>query len=249
MSNKSQLSESIDPDLLSDNNKWTILLLDQAGDMNPLAEAVEISNPYDIDLERFLPNTIPLTLPRFFDVASQLIVDAQKREGTVESERVQLIEEYPAEYMERQGDEVIAWRVLRREPAKMDAKGTGRPQRTSTFSYDLQSKYHPNKVIVVESRPIDHLIEFSCWAKSNSLANKRALWLEKLFVTHAWAFTVQGADRFFWENRGPDTYMAHGGQRLFYRPVNFMLRTREFEVKAHPVLKTVDFEVTLDRRS
>ena len=124
----------------------------------------------------------------------------------------------------------------------MDRSGTGRPHRKSTYLDEMNSPEYPNKTIVIEARPIDHLIEFTCWGKSNKLANARALWLEKLFITHAWAFTARGAERFFWKDRGPDTYMTSGGQRLFYRPVNFFVRFREFEVKAHPQIKQIIIE-------
>ena len=79
--------------------------------------------------------------------------------------QIQLTEEYPPEPFHDIGDELIAYRVLRREPAKMNTKGTGRPHRKSTFYYDVISPNHPNKAVVVESRPVDHIIEFTCWEK------------------------------------------------------------------------------------
>ena len=125
----------------------------------------------------------------------------------------------------------------------MNTKATGRPQRRSTFSHDLRSANEPNKVIVVESRPIDHSIQLSCWSKNADQANRLALWLENSLIMHSWAFEVQGAERFYWEKRGADTYWTTGGQRLHQRPLNFFLRLREFRNKAFPVLKEFDLEV------
>lgn len=239
---KSHLSEQVS-EALNSNELTTIVLLDGQGTVATATEvATKLVNPYTLDLSRFLPNLVPMTLPRFFETAAQLIADAQERAGTKSDRRVLLTEEYPPDPFDEIGDEVIAYRVLRREPANMNSKGTGRPQRKSTFQHDLQSMYHPNKVITIESRPVDHLIEFSCWAKNNKTANHRALWLETLFVNHAWAFEVKGAERFFWKDRGPDTYMTSGGQRLFWRPINFSLRFREFEVKAQPIIKHINLE-------
>ena len=194
--------------------------------------------------DRFLPNTIPMSLSRFYEIAQKLVKDSQAREGIVEDKQIKLLEEYPPEPFTEYGDEVITYRLLRREPAKMSTKGTSRPHRKSTYAYDVVRAQNPNKVIVIESRPIDHLIEFNCWAKSNKLANARAIWLEKLFINHAWAFEVQGVERFYWKDRGPDTYTTSGGQRVFYRPINFFVRFREFEIKAHPQIKQLLFEIT-----
>ena len=241
---ESNLVEEVSESLLEDKSV-TVRILDGDSIKYEYELATELTNPFEFDASRFLPNTTPMSLPRFFEVAYNLIENAQDRAGVKSNSKIRLIEEYPPEPFNDYGDEVIAYRVLRREPANMSQKGTSRPQRKSTWYYDKVDPHHPNKVIIIESRPVDHLIEFSCWGKSNKLANARALWLEKLFINHAWAFEVQGVERFFWKDRGPDTYMTSGGQRLFYRPVNFFVRFREFEVKAHPMLKQIRCDVGL----
>jgi len=237
-SSDSIITEEIKGDLL-DDNVMTLIITD-GGQIKYKEELrIELDNPYIFDPSHFLPNTTPMNLPRFFKIASQLISDAQSRAGIVDDEIVELVEEYPPDNFARLGDEAIAFRVLKREPARMNAKGTARPHRKSTYYYETMSPEYPNKTIVVESRPVDHIIEFTCWAKTNKLANNRALWLEKLFVNHAWAFETQGVERFFWRDRGPDTFTTTGGQRLFYRPINFFVRFREFEIKSNPLVKQI----------
>lgn len=248
MAERSQLIEQVADTSLLQDDTFRIVLLDE-GSENVRAQyetKVKLNDPFAFDVSAFLPNEKALTLPRFFDIAAKIIEDAQLRSGIVESKRVKLVEEYPPDKFEDYGDEVIAFRVLSRKPANMNRNATSRPQRGSGFAYNLINEYYPNKVLVVESRPLDHMIEFSCWAKSNKLANRRALWLEKLFVNYGtWVFETQGADRFYFDNRGPDTYMTTGQQRLFYRPVNFFLRIREFEVKAHPQIKQIEVQTSL----
>jgi hypothetical protein len=133
--------------------------------------------------------------------------------------------------------------VIRREPAKMSSKGDSRPQRKARFTQDLRLADQPNKVITVETRPIDHVIEFSCWSTSAQQANDRALWLERLFVTHTWAFEIQGADRFFWKDRGIDTYATVGNIKLYQRPVRFHLRTLEHQISAGPMIQHMTFNI------
>ena len=207
--------------------------------------AIDINSPFTLDLSRFLPNIVPLTLPVFFETVASVIADAQVREGTVSEKRIELTEDYPPDAFGKDEEERICFRVLSRKPAMMSTKGTSRPQRGSRFYYDLVQPRDPNKVIIVESRPIDHRIEFTVWAKSNKLANSRALWLETLLTNHSWAFQIKGAERFWWEDRGPDTYMTSGGQRLFYRPLNFFLRFREFAVRAAPAIRNIEISYGL----
>jgi len=244
MSDDSQLVEEINEDLAEEESKLTVVVYENESIIHQNEIATELTNPYVFDTDQFLPNLEPMSLEKFFKIASQLIKDAQERAGIIEEKIVTLSEEYPPEPFESFGDEIIAYRVLKREPALMNNKGTARPHRKSTYYYDLVRPEMNNKVIVVEARPLDHLIEFTCWGKSNKLVNSRAIWLEKLFVNHSWAFEVQGVERFYFKDRGPDTYTTTGGQRLFYRPVNFFVRFREFEVKSNPQIKKIIFELT-----
>lgn len=240
----SHLTEEIDPALTDDRRLVSVNILSDGNVSHKYEVSVKDPNPYNFDPRPFMPNTDPMDLDKFFTIVSNVVRDAQEREGIQQDKFVQVTEEYPPEPFEGFGDEIIAYRVLKRTPGMMNTKATGRPWRKSRYAYDLQSEEHPNKVIVVESRPVDHIIEFSCWAKSNKLANARAIWLETLLISHTWAFEVQGIERFYWEGRGPDTYTTTGGQRLFYRPNNFFVRFRKFEVQAAPQIKRVEFDVT-----
>ena len=247
MSATSILTETIPDKLLDEREVYQVKVIDCYAVTHRYEIATKLTNPWEFDAERFLPNTTPMSLPRFFEIAGNIISDAQDRDGVDADKKVSLVEEYPPDRISDFGDELICYRLLKREPANMNTKGTGRPQRKSMYAYDVRTSTHPNKTVVVESRPIEHVIEFSCWAKSNKLANSRALWLEKLFVNHAWAFEVQGVERFYWKNRGPDTYMTSGGQRLIYRPIKLFVRFREFELKASPLLRTIEFSVGVDK--
>jgi hypothetical protein len=163
-------------------------ILDSSGDIvnSVSVEDFVIQNPYNININSvFLPNTEPMDLNTFFTIAKSLILDAQDRDGINTEDQVTLVEEYPPEDMSTYGNEVITFRVIERKPGMMNSKGTGRPHRKATFSHQEIRPSMPNKVITVESRPVDHVIEFNCYATSNKVANKRAIWLEKLFINSA----------------------------------------------------------------
>jgi hypothetical protein len=245
MSETSQLTEKISEDLLDQKDLYQIIIMDGANSNRRYETSAKLASPYDFDLNRFVPNDEILTLPKFFDLAASVILDAQIREGIIADERVRLVENFNPYEMHQHGDEVITWQVIKRGPAQMNAKATGRPQRRPGFSYDLQLAADPNKVIVVDSMPIDHIIEFACWSKISNYANNRALWLERLFIEHAWAFSIKGTEKFFWQGRGADTFMEVSQQRLYKRPNRFFLRLREFYSRAYSEIKNFDFEVGL----
>jgi len=238
----SKLFETIDQELL-DSSTYSLVIMNEDKVTYESEISVKLENPFDFDVKSFLPNAQNMTLDRFYNLAADLVDHAQETAGVLESEKIKLIEEYPPERLDKLNNEVICFRLLRREPANMNTKGSGRPHRKSTFYYDYNNPSAPNKKIIVESRPVDHRIEFTCWAKTNKICNKRALWLEKLFINHSWVFETQGVERFYWADRGPDTYMMSASQRLYYRPVNFFVRFREFEIKTNPIIQSIQANI------
>lgn len=245
-SSTSQLFEQVSQEILKEENLFTVAIVDSNGDLAEHLEQVKIDNPFSFDTSTLSPNSVPFDLPRFIEISNDVLVDAQTREGIQSDYFVYMTAEFPDKDFSRiagLSNEVITWKVIRREPAKMSAKGDSRPQRKARFTQDLRLSNQPNKVIIVETRPIDHIIEFSCWSTSAQQANDRALWLERLFVTHSWAFEIQGADRFYWKERGIDTYATVGNIKLYQRPVRFHVRTLEHQISAAPMIQHMTFNI------
>ncbi len=220
----------------------TVRVIDNEGILTNTVdiENFTINNPYNVNIDSiFLPNTKPLSLDSFFNIAKMLILDAQEKENINSDSIVGLTEEYPPESLSSFGNEIITFRVIERKPGMMNKKGTGRPQRKALHNHEERDPSLPNKVITVESRPLDHVIEFNCWGLSNKLVNKRALWLEKLFINSAFAFEIKGAERFYFKERLADNYITVNGQRIFSRPLRFFLRFREFDAKATSIIKQI----------
>lgn len=239
MTTTSRLIEELGSELINDDGTITVTVIDRSG----LATEVTVDNPFAFDSSRFAPNSELMDLDRFVEVTRELLVDAQAREGTIEAERVELVEEYPSEDFYRYGEEVIAWRLLRRQPANMSSDGTSRPQRSYRHSHSLELPQHPNKKLIVETRPIDHVLEFQCWSRSARIANRRALWLERLLVNHSWVYLSQGVDRFYWKERSLDTFVMVQGQRLFLRSLQFFVRLHDFRVRAEPLISHMTLEL------
>lgn len=238
----SRISETISEDLLNQDDLTTVIALDQAG-MTQSETPIKLKNPFAFDPQKFAPNEKPPTLENFLRLISDVVARSQEEEETLEAERVSLTDEYPLEDFNRFGEEVITWRIISRKPANMSADGKSRAQKGYTYAYHLRSPLYPDKVITVESRPVDHIIEFSCWSKRARLANRRALWLERTLVNEKWSFEAQGFDRFNWEERLADTYYNVGGQPLYQRPLRFFVRLSEFRAKADPIISHITFEI------
>lgn len=243
MSEFSHLVEEI-PEVVRQEERYTLVITDgyATAEEREFFSAVPIVNPYAINLKQYIPN-MPMNLEEFIETLSAVVEDAQDRAGTVESERVKVVQEYNPEHFPELGDEVITVNILSRSPGKMNVKGDGRPVRKPILYDEYSDPRSPNKVFCVLSRPIDHTLEITPWAKTSTLANSRALWLERLLVSHSWAFTSKGAERFHWEGRSRDTLWTHAGARLHQRPMKFFLRLREYNVVAESTIR--DFQLEL----
>lgn len=221
-----------------------ITILDGSSDFR-YEKSIALPNPFAFDPNEFAITDAPATLPRFLDLTQEIINSQQDLEETVESQRIKFTDEYPFEPFANMGDEIVVWRLISRKPANMSSDAKSRPQRGYNFAYCLRSPKYPDKVITVESRPVDHIIEFSCFAKRARLANRRALWLEKLLIDQTWVYQSQGVDRFMWEERLADTYMSVGGQPLYQRPLRFFVRLAEFRSKADQIINKINLETQL----
>lgn len=238
---KSKITEVIPEALLTEEALSAVIVLDSSGE-TLFEKAVQLNNPFDFNPERFHPSLKAPTLERFLELIDEILLDVQEREGTVESERVSLTDEYPLERIDRFGDEILTWRIISRKPANMAVDAKSRPQRGFGYGYKIRSPLYPDKIITVETRPVDHVIEFSCWSKRARLANRRALWLERSLINETYALQVQGIDRFLWEERLADNFMTAGGQPLYQRSLRFFVRLNEFRSKAEPVITHITLE-------
>lgn len=244
MSEESVLTESVPPNL-STSNVYHIQFVDGVSNthIDSLAIPILENDGFQIDLTPFIPQPSCYLLEDFYKSLQEIIGDIQHRQGIVDTARIQVVQEYPHDDFSDYGDAVISFKILSREPAKMDPKGTGRPQRGFNFAYNYNSPSDPNKVFVVESRPIDHMIELSVWAKTATIANEKALWLERNLIRETWAFKIRGVDKFFWEGRGPDNVQHTSGTRIHQRPLKFRVRLIEFMPRATNQIKDFTFVI------
>lgn len=233
------MSETVPADRLQGSKAFFEVVLEEGGEFSNVGETSVKLYEYDTDvakLEDDLHVKMP-TLDKFYSTLQDLLADAQKRE----TDPVSIVQEYPPEPF--QSDEIITWRLISRKPAMMNRKGTGRPQAKFRSMDTITTAALPNHTYIIRNRPLDHILEFTCWGKSNKIANRRALWLEKLLISWAWVFYAIGVEDFRFDGRLADLYQRVGEAKLYARPLRFKMRLREYDIVAQPNIRKLRVEV------
>lgn len=236
MSSTAKMLESLKASLVAGD--IVIGSLVETGSSLSLETPITLNGPLDFEPTNFGPQGV-CDLEKFYRVAKEIVAFGQSLGSNDPSKYVELVGEYPDIDFAYLDAETISHKLIRREPAKMDVGGDRRPQRDSLFHREIRSPSFPNKVLYLNTRPLDHIVEFTCYARNASIANKRALWLERLFVNYSWVFKVAGVDRFHFESRGSDNYRSTAGQPIHERSLRFFVRMTEIQIDIEPEIKKI----------
>jgi hypothetical protein len=221
---------------------YSIILVDGETDSEIGTFGERISNPFSLDVTKFVPASGHLTLDRAYELASQVINWKQAQEGIAEDSRTILVKDYDPRNMSWSSDsEIITVRLIKRAPAKMSADQSKFVQRRSRWDREYISASAPAHVITILSQPMDHEIEFVVWARDSKRADSRALWLERLFIDHSWIFLSEGADRWSFLQRLSDIVLVQNEHVYHQRPLRFFARLREFEAVYEPQIRKFTF--------
>jgi len=182
------------------------------------------------------------TQENFFVLLERVMNAQQKLEGVAETDYLSLTDQNPLERADTFGNEVVSYKLISRTPANMSEDGKNRQQLGFNLSYSLRSAKYPDKVLHVERRPVDCIIELSCWSPKARIANSRVLWLERILVNNTWIFISHGYERFYWKERCIDTYYNVGGQPLHQRPLRFFVRMNEFRTKGATAISNINLK-------
>ena len=245
-----ELPNPVPADLLSEGDLFTIVMPDNMnGDWKVVKEGVRLQQPFGLSnkdlISTFLPNLEHLSIAKFFELTAEILADAQAREEIDVEKQIHFFAESQPEDFAEHGEQVITFKIVKREPGNMNAKGTGRPQYGYGYHHQAHLADDPNRIMVIDSRPIDHIVEFSVWAKTATMANRTALWLEDLLFASTWIYKSKGAERFHWITRDSDAIHLIGGQRIHQRALKFKVRLREFMMLHYPVRRHFDLELSL----
>lgn len=99
--------------------------------------------------------------------------------------------------------------------------------------YDDPTK--PNKKLYIFGRRYDNRVRIECYARTNKVANVRALWLEALMDEYMWFFRYEGCGQIRYDGRDEDGHKVIGSDnKLICRPLNYYIMTEKlFEISEY----------------
>ena len=242
MAEKSQLQETVDQKLLDERTVFTVEIRDAVtGQVESTSLTTE--NPCSLNMSEFLPSGYKFHIEDALDLFEDIITNAQVMEGIEEDKRISLQVEFNNDFMQNQKERIV-YNVLKREPGNMSKDGRSRPNRGFSHAYDFIPADNPNHVVIVETRPIDHRIQFTAWATTARACESRSLWLERLFIAEAWRLRKKGAQIFHWVETKNTTITEPSGNKLYGKHLIFKLRLREHFVISHPSIQNFEFTIS-----
>jgi hypothetical protein len=167
------------------------------------------------------------SLLEFYELVGQAIDNYESRAGTSSDNRVIFTEEEPDTGA---GTETITFSVARREPG---AFAQGAPMKGAhknlrpIFRETLDDPNNPGYRITTLGYWYDNIVRFTCWARTNKVANARAEWFEALMEEYSWWFKLQGVDRVLFHGRNTDIVATVSGNKWYGRPLDYFVRTEK----------------------
>ena len=175
------------------------------------------------------------SLLEFYDLVRRAVDDMETRAAIAADHRVNFTEEEPD--VESQ-TETITYSLMKRSPGMFSggAPFEGRVHNlVPMFRETGEDTENPGYRYAIYGYWYDNLVRFTCWARTNKVANARAEWFELLMQEYSWWFTLQGVNRVLFWDRKADIVTTVDGNKWYGRPIEFYVRTerlREFSEKA-----------------
>ncbi len=170
------------------------------------------------------------SLLEFFGLVGQAIENMENRSGVIESERVIFTEEEPDTGSKT---ETIAFSLVTRQPG---AFGQGPPMNPThrnlkpMFREEESDPNNPGYRIMTLGYWYDNIVRFTCWARTNKVANIRAEWFENLMEEYSWWFKLKGVERTIFQGRNSDIVVTVDQNKWYGRPIDYFVRTEKLRV-------------------
>lgn len=161
------------------------------------------------------------------ELIEQAIRDYETRLHTTEEAKVNLVYERPEKEFD---NETIAISFATRTPGSI---GQGGPMESKTKNLRpilreiKDDPDNPGYKRMVLGYYYDNIVRLTCWARTNKVANTRAIWLENLMEEYTWWFNYSGVNRIFYDGWKTPVMLDINNQRYFGRPIDFYVRTEK----------------------
>lgn len=192
------------------------------------------NNLMDPDTKKIAGRTKTLgkakSLLEFYELVSQAVDNYEKRSGVSDDKKIIFTEEEPDASSKT---ETVTYSLISRIPG---AFGQGAPLEANVrnqrpmFREEGVDPTDPGYRQLVLGYWHDNTVRFTCWARTNKVANARAAWLENLMEEYSWWYKLQGVDRVLFLGQRADIVTEVKNNRWFGRPLDYFVRTETLRV-------------------
>jgi hypothetical protein len=177
----------------------------------------------------------------FTDLAMRVIEEQQISEDVPLKNRISFLQDFSPRDITT---EVISFGLLHRLPSSMSQGQHFNQKRRELKPFIRGLEDDPTrpgyKVITLGQRFENELV-FTCWAKTNKAANRRARWLEDTLRDWTWYIRHEGVHDFYFLGQDEDVVLKIDGTNnvLKGRPMRYYVRTERLSHVLEPTIRRI----------
>jgi len=177
----------------------------------------------------------------FTDLVVRVIEEQQNSEEVPLNSRIKVVQDFPPNEIET---EIISFGLLRRTPGSL-SQGQHFNQRVREIKPRIRGieddPTRPGYKVVTLGQKFENEIVFTCWAKTNKQANKRARWLEDVLRNWTWYIRYSGVEDFYFLGQDGDVLIKLDGTEntLKGRPLRYYVRTERLSHVLEPTIRRI----------
>ncbi len=168
-------------------------------------------------------------LNEFYSLVKNCVDDRERRENVIDDARIHFTEETPDYPKDK--NVIISFSLVRRLPGAF-AQGSMFESEVRVVKNlvpilreEIEDEENPGYKRAIMGYIHDNEIKFTIWARTNKVANERALWFEELMQEYSWYYTSQGINRCLFMKREKDFIEETNGVKMYGRPLHYFVKT------------------------
>jgi hypothetical protein len=182
-------------------------------------------------------------LNEFYQLVGNVIGDYERRAGVTDDAKVHFTEEDPDYPKEK--SVIVSYSLVKREPGTFSQgkPGEGNVRNLNYITREeIEDEENPGYKRAILGYIHDNEVKFTIWAKTNKVANERALWFEGLMQEYSWYFTSQGVSRCLFQKREKDFVSEVNDVKMYGRPIHYFLRTETLITISQKKIELIEVE-------
>ena len=182
-------------------------------------------------------------IPDYFKLVGKVLELQQQNDGV--KNLLAYMEDFPEEDDNLKG-EVITYSILERKPGTFEQTGISSAlsernirQRRKLFREVRMDPDYPGNKLYSYGQWFDNVVAFRVWARTNKVANKRALWLEQTLENWEWYLTASGVSKALYLGRDEDQVFTPNNFKISCRTLRYFVRTERITTVREQILRSL----------